>query len=344
MKARTYAHFLWHALRLRWNSGHKAPLTMNLQVTYRCRHHCRYCLYDRDRPERMTLQALHDILGEAWMIGSRRVNLTGGEPLLRDDFPEIVNTAKQLGFFISVATCGTNAHRQVEGLQECDRVMLSLDGPRDVREVLCGAQSTREAEDAVALFRRHEIPFWTTTVLTRISIPHIRWIVEHAKANKTLANFVLLHTQDGDGVRFHPRGEDVEDLLPHDEEVRAALRQLIKLKRSGEPVGSSLSYLEELLRWPDYRAICSSKPSSLYRCLASRASCELTADGSLYSCGWMRDAVEGLSVFDQGFAEAFRRLPPVENCRSCASSCWLESNLLFNLNPRTVLNWTRNLL
>ena len=344
MNVRTYVHLLRYALQLRWDASLRAPLTMNVQVTLRCNNRCRYCSYDREGPDRMSLPLLKAVFRDAWALGGRRVNLTGGEPLLRDDLSEIVRCARRMGFFVGISTSGARAGEQIEALRLCHQVMLSIDGPQDVRARLCGPKSAYESEAAVALFRRHAVPFWTTTVLTRINIPHIEWIVDLAQRNGSLANFVLLHTQPGEGVRFHPRIRDVEDLLPGTEELRGAIRRLIVLKRAGGAVGSSMPYLEEFLRWPDYTRICSPEPSSLYRCLAGRVSCELSADGRLHACGWARDRSAGVSMLPHGFAHAFRTLPRVEGCRSCASSCWLESNLVFNLNPRSIANWLRHLL
>lgn len=343
MNLGTYAHFLWHALRLRSDPSHRVPLTTNIQVTTQCTNRCRYCDYDRDRPDRLTLEKLTSLLEEIRAMGGRRVNFTGGEPLMRHDLDRIVGTAADLGFVVGVSTNGARAADQLPALKRCDRVMLSFDGPREVRAALCGARSADESEEAVRLFRDNDIPFWTTTVLTRASLPHLDWVVEHAGRNGTLANFVLFHTQPGDGPRFHPRRERVAAILPQDREVRAALRHLIEMKRAGAPIGSSLPYLELLLEWPDYGNIRSGRPSPRYHCLAGRASSEMTADGSLYACGWLRDRVPGKQVLDHGFREAFRNLPPDRDCRSCASSCWLESNLIFNLDPDTVMNWIRNL-
>lgn len=343
MKAVDYAHFLEHTLRLRWSKMHRAPLTMNVQLTYRCPNHCLYCSYDRARPDRLTLDILCDVARDAWAIGGRRVNLTGGEPLLRDDFPEIVSMLKRTGYFVSVATSGYAAARYAGSLAACDRVMLSFDGPDDVRAQLRGERSMRESREAVDVFRAHGIGFWTTTVLSRPSLDHIDWIVEHARRNGSMANFVLLHTQHNEGVRFHPSPDEVGDLMPEPQDLRRALRHIIDLKKNGAPVGSSMAYLEELAAWRDYRHVTSADHSPRYRCVAARASCELTADGTLYGCGWHRATHDGISIFDHGFASAFASLPLLDGCNSCASSCWLESNLIFNLHPGTVWNWMKAL-
>ncbi|MCL4233705.1 MAG: hypothetical protein KJ042_04210, partial [Deltaproteobacteria bacterium] len=230
-----------------------------------------------------------------------------------------------------------------DALAACDRVMLSFDGPDEVRTALRGERSMRESREAVDVFRDRRIAFWTTTVLCRRNLDQIEWIVDHARRNSSLANFVLLHTQHDEGVRFHPSTDEVKDIMPGAEELRCALRRIIELKKSGAPVGSSVAYLEELAAWRDFDRVTSADYSPRYRCVAARASCELTADGTLYGCGWHRATHDGISIFDDGFAAAFASLPLLEGCNSCASSCWLESNLIFNLHPGTVWNWMKAL-
>ncbi len=344
MKLKTYAHFLWHALRLKFDAGHRAPLSMNIQLTHRCANNCRYCFYDRNESEEMDASALRKILREAWDMGARRVNFSGGEPLLREDLYEIVESAKEEGFFVGISTKGARAAEQLRALKLVDRVMLSYDGPDDVREFLYGKNGAEETREALEIFHAQGVPYWTTTVLTTVSIPHIDWIVEQARIKNSVANFVLLHTQPWEGIRFHPKAEQVRDILPSEDQTRSAVRHLIAMKKRGAAVGSSMPYLEQWLAWPDYLKICSPESSPLYSCMAGRAFCELMADGTLYPCGWMRGVLPGVSVTDHGFAEAFQSLPEIPDCKSCVSSCWLESNLIFSLNPRTVLNWLRYLL
>lgn len=338
-RIKTYFHLLWHSLRLRWDPNHRAPLTVNIQITNQCPNSCLYCSYKRDEPDLLTLDILKKVFQDIWMIGGRRINLTGGEPLLRNDLKDIVRSAKEVGFFISISTSGAQVDKQLDALCQCDRVMLSFDGPPEIRKFLCGDDSIYETETAINLFRRYNIPFWTTTVLTRVNIPYIDWIVDHAQDNSSQANFVLLMTQPEDGIRFHPSIEEVKDLMPNDKEYRDAIKQLIDLKKKGSPIGSSLPYLQEMLNWSDYTRIYSSKHSPHYRCLAGRASCELLANGLLYSCGWGINLVPGISILEAGFNDAFYKLQFIPNCNSCVSSCQLESNLIFSLNSAAILNW-----
>src|ERR1022692_4967994 len=66
----------------------KVPLSVILQVTRRCDLGCSFCSESRDIPD-PTLSQLDHLRSQ--LVGTRRVFLSGGEPLLRNDFVEIVD-------------------------------------------------------------------------------------------------------------------------------------------------------------------------------------------------------------------------------------------------------------
>jgi len=344
MKARTCLHFLWHALRLNVDPSHRVPLSLIIHLTSRCPARCLYCSYDRSRPDRLTPAVLCRILDEAWRAGTRRLHLTGGEPLLREDLEAVCAEAGERGYFISLATSGTGAAERVPALRKCDQVMLSFDGPRDVREKLCGRPTAAAAERAVEIFAEEGIPFWTTTVLNRFNLDCIDWIVDHAAQHNTVANFVLLHARPpGGGTLLHPTRPELAALQPSNEEYRSAIRRLLELKRKHRPVGLSVPCLREWLEWDDYTVTCRTQRARRYRrCLAVRCYCEIAPDGRVFGCDHpFGQNYPAPSAIDLGFAEAFRRVPWQTDCRSCMACCYVEANLLFSLHPQAVWNWLR---
>jgi len=341
---RNYLHFFKHALWRRLYPEHRVPLTVTIALTKKCPNRCLYCTYaDIQRPDRLTGENLQPVLEEAYRAGTRRIHFTGGEPTLHPDFDELVLMAAKRGFIVSVATCGHHAGEHIESFCQCNAVLLSLDGPPEVQAQQCGEISAVEAFRAADLFQREGVKFWTTTVLTRLNLDSIDWVVDYARLHGTVANFSLLESTATIGCDYHPSPEQIKPLLPSNRDYRGAVAHLIELKEAAASVGSSLPYLKSLLAWPDYRHFWSPEPWQGYSCLAGMVSCEIGVDGSMYACDSLMGQKLSSPVLELGFAEAFRRLPLSRSCQSCLSDCYIEGNLLFNLNIKAIWNWTRNL-
>jgi radical SAM protein with 4Fe4S-binding SPASM domain len=87
------------------------PLLGSLALTNRCNLSCVHC-YAREasppaRGDELTTEQWRRIIADAKDAGCLHLLLTGGEPLLRDDFPEIYTFAKKSGMMLTVFTNGT---------------------------------------------------------------------------------------------------------------------------------------------------------------------------------------------------------------------------------------------
>lgn len=86
---------------------------LDVELTERCNQHCRHCyirLLAGDRAAisgEMNTAFVCKILKEAVTLGCSKIRFTGGEPLVRHDFPEIYDFAHDLGLGVSVATNAT---------------------------------------------------------------------------------------------------------------------------------------------------------------------------------------------------------------------------------------------
>jgi radical SAM protein with 4Fe4S-binding SPASM domain len=136
----------------------RIPLSFNLELTARCNNNCRHCYVnlpagDREaRSRELSLEEILRIGGEAVDLGALWCLVTGGEPLLRQDFFDLYLGLKRLGLLLSVFT---NAC-----LVSADHVKLFKHyPPRDLEVTVYGV--TRETYEAVtrkpgsfAAFRR----------------------------------------------------------------------------------------------------------------------------------------------------------------------------------------------
>ncbi|MDD5674541.1 MAG: radical SAM protein [Chitinivibrionales bacterium] len=84
------------------------PLSIQIELTYKCNCKCYYC-YQKNYPEckELTTKQWITIFGQLKDMGALYLTLTGGEPLIRKDFLDIVENARKKGFAISIITNGS---------------------------------------------------------------------------------------------------------------------------------------------------------------------------------------------------------------------------------------------
>ena len=99
---------LWAKLKER-----RAVLSFDLEVTARCNLQCRHCYinlpagHQEARFRELTLPEISAIADKAVALGAMWVLISGGEPLLREDFPQIYMALKRKGLLVSVFTNAT---------------------------------------------------------------------------------------------------------------------------------------------------------------------------------------------------------------------------------------------
>ena len=90
----------------------RLPLQGNLDLTYRCNNNCRHCWLRiaENSPEReneLTFEEIEYIVDDARKMGCRKWSISGGEPMLRPDFAEILDYIARKSVPYSLNTNGT---------------------------------------------------------------------------------------------------------------------------------------------------------------------------------------------------------------------------------------------
>ena len=83
------------------------PLSVHLDLTYRCNERCVHCYLDHDDHGEMTTAEITDVLTQLAHAGVFFLSLSGGEVLLRRDFFQIVEHARKLLFNVKIKTNAT---------------------------------------------------------------------------------------------------------------------------------------------------------------------------------------------------------------------------------------------
>ncbi|WP_440952736.1 GTP 3',8-cyclase MoaA [Methanococcoides sp. FTZ1] len=135
--------------------------SLRISLTNRCNLDCIYCHSEGDEGARdeMTVEMIAQIVNTAAKFGVKKVKFSGGEPLLRKDFEDILRALPQLKD-VSVTTNGVLLKSRAHTLKEAglDRVNVSLDTldpekyayithgrPEDLNEVLEGIEAAIDA-------------------------------------------------------------------------------------------------------------------------------------------------------------------------------------------------------
>lgn len=80
------------------------PLSVHLDLTYRCNEKCVHCYLDHEDHGEMTTSEIKDLLKELADAGVFFLTLSGGEIMLRRDFFEILEYARALTFCVKLKT------------------------------------------------------------------------------------------------------------------------------------------------------------------------------------------------------------------------------------------------
>ena len=88
----------------------RVPLTVHVDLTYRCNERCEHCYLDHDDHGELTFREICSLLDQLADAGTLFLTLSGGEALLRRDFFDILAYARSLEFCVRVKTNGVLIH------------------------------------------------------------------------------------------------------------------------------------------------------------------------------------------------------------------------------------------
>ncbi|MCQ0030618.1 pyrroloquinoline quinone biosynthesis protein PqqE [Burkholderia glumae] len=202
------------------------PLWLLAELTYRCPLQCPYCSNPLDFARQGAELSTADwarVMGEARALGAAQIGFSGGEPLVREDLPELVAEARRLGFYTNLITSGiglTEAKLDAFERAGLDHIQISFQSSDEqVNNLLAGSDKAFAQKLAMArAVKARGYPMVLNFVTHRHNIDHIDRIIELCIALE--ADFVELATCQFYGWAFLNR----EALLPTREQLARAER------------------------------------------------------------------------------------------------------------------------
>ncbi len=101
-----------------------------LYVTEGCNLQCISCSYRERLPNELTLEEISDLAGSLRAFGLRTIVYSGGEPLMRRDFPEICAAFGRYNVTQSLLTNGFLLEKRFQEIRHhLSEIIISVDGP-----------------------------------------------------------------------------------------------------------------------------------------------------------------------------------------------------------------------
>jgi pyrroloquinoline quinone biosynthesis protein E len=165
------------------------PYTLVAELTYRCPLRCVYCSNPLDYASHRDALSTSDwlrVFREAEALGVVQLNLTGGEPLIRDDLEALVEGARALDLYTNLITSGIPctgerlARLKARGL---DNVQVSV---QDVRapesDRIAGLRSFERKREVARLVKELGLPLTINVVLHRENLDRVDEIIALAES------------------------------------------------------------------------------------------------------------------------------------------------------------------
>ncbi len=175
--------------------------TIILELTARCNNNCRHCYINLPandiiaKGSELTFDQLRIIIDEAVTLGTYWCVLTGGEPLIREDFSDIYLYIKKKGLFITLLCNGTLlSPRNVELLKKYppNRLEISIYGmTKNTNDrVTRNPNSFTALKRNFNLLKENNVDFVLKTIAMRSNLDEFDKIIEFASnATKKYCRF-----------------------------------------------------------------------------------------------------------------------------------------------------------
>jgi MoaA/NifB/PqqE/SkfB family radical SAM enzyme len=289
----------------------RRPFYARVHVTYRCNYRCQMCSVPSGQAEfqDMGLSEFATAAERLRDIGARHVVLTGGEPFLRRDLPDIVRAFSSRGFSVRVQTNGgpqLNRDRLAEvaaaGLQDLSVSVDTLDaGLQDRicggRDVLHHALRTLELSGEL-LPRGMSLANIVASPLNFTELPDLVRYFGDRGIYTYITPVVVSEPGRGDAGEYLFRsahdGFGFEQIAPA--ERQNVIDQLVRLRREGSGLTNSTRYLEE------FRAFVASG-NARWACSAGDLALDVRPDGRVSIC---KEKPPLASVLSASFAKDIR--------------------------------------
>ncbi len=287
----------------------RKPLQCSLYVTDRCNLDCAYCTeYDNSRPH-PSLDDLKKWIRKIRELGTMRIALVGGEPLVHPNIVELVRFCRELGFATSLTTNGFLLTRKLVGeLEDAGLQVMQISVDRMTPSPIT-KKSFKTILPKLDYFRDSKISLHITGVICADTLPESEAVLETGLSRGIPTEVRLVHADPLQRFRVD-RGRR--------EELERFIDSMIERKRRGEKIHTSeaiLNYQRSLLRGEHVE----------WTCMAGYKLFFVSAQGKFWICSMVHTDKHIMEVTLDDLYANYRK----KSCQEgCGVYCAVSASLL----------------
>jgi MoaA/NifB/PqqE/SkfB family radical SAM enzyme len=318
-------------------------LSVDIHLTQRCNLRCTYCSAPLQRTGELDTATWIRLIDEIADLGAQRINILGGEPLLRADLGDVIAQARQRGLAVGLTSNGLLVPRRLDALRGLGHLTLSLDAPGPANDAVRGDGVFAAVEAALAAARGAGIPVKLNAVLSAVTAPHLDELLAFVERHDVSLTLNVVRTGAPD--LWH----DAASIKDDDDAIRALLLRIAALARRDPRLLFSPATYRYAAQWQDYgrdRVERGEWPDAdprlrnAPRCQRGRSALTINADGNVYPCIITFGRICGGNAARDGLAACWRALHD-HACVACYAPCLVEQNAVLSLRPSTVWHFAR---
>jgi len=214
--------------RRRLEAKELKPLYVQLIATHKCNFRCPHCgtAAAEARPGELTTDEVMDVIDQLHELGADIFSLTGGEPILRPDFVQIMQRCKELGIKTGFVTNGFEVEERKDQIAAAEpfSVLVSIDGYRENHDKIRGMPGAYErAMKALETFKEIGVPvIGSATVMMPENVDDIPAIVDDCMAHGSMRHRVQTIVPEGRAVEMKNDREVMKRMMRYVYEARQA--------------------------------------------------------------------------------------------------------------------------
>ncbi len=280
------------------------PSLVSWNITRQCNLNCAHCYRDADArpdPEELTTEQGLALIADIAAVGFRIFVLSGGEPLLRPDFFELLAAAQAAGLRPVLGSNGTLITPEVAlrmkqtGLA---RAGISLDSadPNYHNELRRSPTAWQEAVAGMRACREAGLSFQVNTTVTRQNEDQVLAITDLAIELGAVGHHVFFLVPTGRGVDL---AEDMLQAARYEQLLEALLRRQQEIELEIKPTCAP-----QFVRLAEQQHLATRFTMG---CLAGRTYCVITPNGEVHPCPYL--PLPAGNLHRERFADVWRNSP-----------------------------------